>query len=108
MRVNESNAIYSAYDDLDIEVIRAQRMAELEQIARYRAGRLAQFKAWADTEQREAIKANARLEEEKARESMAGKTVYLPPKLKLEELVTITPVVKPETKAKRPWWKVWA
>lgn len=105
MRINESAAIYSAYDDLDVEVIRAQRMAELEQMARYRARRLAQFTAWSDELQRETIKANMRVEEAKARQSMAGKTVYLPPKLKLEEMVAITLVDKP--KAKRPWWKIW-
>ncbi len=106
MRVNEATTILSAYEELDIAVIRAQRMAELEQVARYRATRLAQFKAWADTEQRETIKANMLVEEAKARQSMEGKTVYLRPKLKLDELVSIVPVRKPETQ--RPWWKFWA
>lgn len=102
MRVNEMNAIYSAYEDLNIEVIRAQRLAELEQVARYRALRLAQYKAWADPVQREQIKAGLAQGEAQAREKMAGTTVYLRPKLRLEEMIDIVPVHK--DKPKRGWW----
>ncbi len=71
-------------------------------MARYRAKRLEQYKAWADPVQREQIKANAAIEEQKAREEVEGKTVWLPPLRDIEYHMTITPIKKEEP-PKRSW-----
>ncbi len=103
MRINETEGIYSMFEDLSPEVHRAQRLAELEQLARYRARRLAEYQAWSDPVQRMQIQINARVEEAKARAEVAGKTVYLPPRLKLEERIEIIPLKK--SSPKRSWWR---
>lgn len=93
------------HEDISPEVFKAQRMAELEQIARYREKRLAQFKAWSDPIQRAQILANMGAEDQRARELVAGKTVWLRPLLKLEERIDITPI--PEFKLKDKFKKSW-
>lgn len=49
MRISEDyNISIFAQEQLSAEVIRAQRLAELEQLAKYRAQKLQKYKDWAD------------------------------------------------------------
>lgn len=48
MRINEITGEYFFMEQLSPEVQRAQRMAELEQLAKYRALKLQKIKDWSD------------------------------------------------------------
>ncbi len=89
-------------DSLDPDTIRAQRMAELQDLAEYRARRLKAYQEWALAEKRCEIQAKAIEEEMVARKAVEGKTVYLPARLKLDDLVTVVELHK--GKPKRSWW----
>jgi len=82
---------------LPVETIRAQRMAELANIAAYRALKLQAYKDWSNTEKRE------KLQELYKRELYSAKEIYkaMPPltaKLDLRAPIKITPIVKAPTK----------
>lgn len=96
MRITDFTGIYHMHEGISIEADRAQRMAELEQIARYRSVRLAQYKAWADDQQRMQIQINSKVELAKAMAEVEGKTVWLRPLAKLEDRIGMTMIVKPE------------
>ncbi len=96
MRISDFAGVYHMVEDLSPEAHRAQRMAELEQMARYRAVKLAQYQAWSDDTQRMQIQLNAKVEEAKAMHEVEGKTVWLRPRGKLEDHVSVTMIVKPK------------
>lgn len=103
MRITDFAGVYHMFEEISPEAFRAQRMAELEQIARYRAARMAEFKAWSDTQQRTQIQINSQVELAKAMAEVEGKTVWLRPRLRLEEYTNIVPIPR-TTPKRRPWW----
>lgn len=104
MRVNEFDGGYvSMWEGVTPEAYKAQRMAELEQLAKYRAQRLKFFQDWADSEKREKIKAEAMIEELKAREIASTMKIESGPLRDLKDFVKITEIHR--TVKKLPWWK---
>lgn len=101
MRTNEFTGIYHMHEELSPEAFKAQRMAELEQIAKYRAARLKQFQEWADPVKRAERQQQAAWELRDAHISTEGKTVYLKPLRDLNDIMGISPLAKP--KPKRSW-----
>ena len=90
--------IIQADFQLPVETIRAQRMAELANIAAYRALKLQAYKDWSNTEKREKLQASYRLE------LASAKKIYeaMPPptaKLDLRAPIKVTPIVKNPTKS---------
>ena len=90
--------IIQADFQLPVETIRAQRMAELANIAAYRALKLQAYKDWSNAEKREKLQASYRLE------LASAKKIYeaMPPltaKLDLRAPIKITPIVKAPTKS---------
>ena len=99
------------HEDLSPEVIRAQRMAELEQMAKYRYAKMEAYRDWADPVKRAAMKMRAEAEALAARNKMAGKLVddyRVRPKdaWMLDDWhhkVLITPITKPVIKTR--WYQ---
>ena len=95
--MKKTEIIIQADFQLNVETIRAQRMAELANIAAYRALKLQAYKDWSDTEKREKLQASYRLELASAKEIYKA----MPPltaKLDLRAPIKVTPIVKAPTK----------
>ena len=95
--MKKTEIIIQADFQLNVETIRAQRMAELANIAAYRALRLQAYKDWSIPEKREKIQAIYK------RELFDAKEIYkaMPPltaKLDLRAPIKVTPIVKAPTK----------
>lgn len=76
MKFNDlTPGIFSQFESLSPEVIKAQRMAELEAIAKYRAERLQAYIDWSNPEKRAKLQAEHAAGEKAAREAMAGKFI---------------------------------
>ncbi len=76
MRLNDPiPGIIMQVDAISPETERAQRMAELKNIAEYRARHLQYIKDWSDPDKRAKIQAVHAVEERQARESLAGESV---------------------------------
>lgn len=67
MKQTEITGLYLAYDLPSPEAYKAQRMAELEQMAAYRKLKLKQYQDWADPVKRAAFQAQVKAEEDQAR-----------------------------------------
>lgn len=102
----------SHFQQLDPEVIRAQRLQELKDVAEWRARRLQAYKDWADPEKREAMKAKVAKEMLDEREKLSGTFIddYRVRTVRqdrfidgLSERIKVTPIVKPLPK--RKWWQ---
>lgn len=68
-------SVVGIYDHMNLatpEAMKAQRQAELEQMAKYRSKRLQEYKDWSEPVKREAKKEAFRKEEEKCRPLMAN------------------------------------
>lgn len=72
MRLHELTGIYHYMDTISPEAMREQRMAELEQMAKYRALKLQQYKDWSDPVKRAAIQARYVLEEAVSRKDLVN------------------------------------
>lgn len=103
MRVTEPTGIFQMFEEISPEAIRAQRMAELNDLAKYRARRLRFYMDWADPVMR------AKLQEETAAQEHFARTLYEqrePDKMTslhlFADAVKITPIFKPVPK-KRSW-----
>lgn len=92
---------------LSPEVIKAQRIAEIENIAKYRAIKLQKYKDWADSEKRAAMQAEAKrelemaIQEAKFMESQNSAIFEIPEYKKLDQMIKITPFVKPVEEPKK-------
>lgn len=76
----------------------AQHMAELEQLAKYRAKKIQFYKDWSDTLKREALQAQARVDELAAQQIAAMKLVEDPfyfHNKKPPMTLNLTPLIKP-------------
>lgn len=103
MRLNEFDSGYiSMFEDLSPEVVRAQRLAELEQMARYRALRLAQYQAWANEDTRADIRAHYMVDEAAARATWRPEKEE-PKLMRLEDRITIREIHRPRQKVS--WWR---
>lgn len=119
MRIAEEYALSMfAQEQLSAEVIRAQRMAELEQIAKYRALKIQKYKEWADPEKRAEIQAQYEADRQAAIIIVGDKNKGLDnyeARLKYYEGIGVregvkpllaTPVAKiPVKEKKKPWYK---
>ncbi len=110
MKLNEPTGIFMQHEAISPEVERAQRMAELKNIAEYRASKLRYIQEWSDPVKRAKIQAEHAAAEKKARESLEGKYIddYRVRTVKNEVFVgTLNAIVtmKPIAKPKMPWWE---
>lgn len=105
MKVSDPTGIFQHVELLSPDVIKAQRMAELAQIAKYRAEKLQKYKDWSDPVKRaEMIKEMQYTQEAQttAREDMAGKYIddYRVRTVMNETFVPLklnqTPITKPK------------
>lgn len=71
MKLNELTGIYFHMDVISPEAFQAQRMAELEQMAKYRSIRIQQYKDWSDPVKREKIKTQYSKDEAEGRKLLA-------------------------------------
>lgn len=103
--------IFSQFEQLSPEVMRAQRQAELENIAKYRAERLQFYLDWSDPEKRAKLQAEHAAGEKAAREEMTGKYIddYRVRTVKnevfLEGLQLKVNEVSYPPPVKRTWWR---
>lgn len=67
MKVNEIPGIYFSAFELSPETIKAQRLAELKDLAEYRQRHLKAIQDWSDPVKRAAMQAMAKVEEDQAR-----------------------------------------
>lgn len=67
MKVNEPLGIHFHMEQISPEVAREQRMAELEQISKYRARRLREYQEWSDPVKRAERQAKVKGEEIQAK-----------------------------------------
>ena len=82
--------IFSHYAGaIDPEVAKAQKMQELKDLAEWRARHLQQIKEWSDPVKRAERQAKTQAELQAAIEMVAGTTVELPPRRKLEDFVRV-------------------
>ena len=93
--------IFHMHQEISPEAIKAQRMAELRDIAEYRARHLKAVMDWSDPVKRATIIDRNEREIRHAQELVEGTTRHLPPRLSLDDLVGVVPVVKPAPK--RSW-----
>lgn len=63
MKVSDLSEFHIQFDMPSAEAFRAQRMAELEQMAKYRALKLQQYKDWSDPIKRAAFQAKIKADE---------------------------------------------
>lgn len=114
MKVNELAPTYvSHFQQLDHDVIRAQRLQELADIAEWRNRRLEKIKEWSeDPVKRAAIQAEVARESQEQRGEMAGTFIddYRVRTVRhdafivgLSEHIKITPIAKPQPR--RSWWQ---
>lgn len=71
MKPTELTGVYFYMDSISPEAMKAQRMAELEQMAKYRSIRIQQYKDWSNPVKREIIKAQYAKDEIECRKLMA-------------------------------------
>lgn len=72
MKINEIVGIHYHMDILSPEAYRAQRQAELEQMAKYRHMKLQIYKDWADPVKRAEIQAKHKAEEAESRTQLSS------------------------------------
>ena len=98
MRIEDVPGFYFHMEQISPEVRHAQRMAELKQMAAYRALRLQAYKDWADTEKRNAIKAQYALDESEDRKKLDTMPADLIAVRTQEVSYNLTMIRKPEVK----------
>lgn len=110
MKINDPIGIIIQHEAISPEVVRAQRLAELKDIAEYRARHLKAIQDWSDPVKRKKIQDEHAAAERAAREEMAGKDIdpYRVRTVKNQTFIApltfkVTPIVKPLLK--RPWWR---
>lgn len=106
MKVDEIG-IFQHMDMISPEAYRAQRMAELQQLANYRARKLKRYQEWSDPEKRALIQNQARADEEEAKHFYAS-LEHEPQHVvfkQLDELMKIRPLIKPQPPKKK--WYQW-
>lgn len=118
MRIGEDyNISIFAQEQLSIEVIRAQRMTELEQLAKYRAIKLQKYKDWADPIKRAEMQAEFEGHKKEGLAILAAKDKELvdsvAERLKYYESIGVRENVKPlritekptVVEKKKPWYR---
>lgn len=98
--MKEITGIYYHMDVISPEAFKAQRMAELEQMARYRAMRLQHYKDWADPVKRKIIQTKFKAEEIEARKKLPDIPADLISVRRFDKSLTITKLVMLEPKTK--------
>lgn len=107
MRTNEFTGVYHMHEEISPEAYKAQRLQELADLAEYRSRHLAAIQSWSNEENRLERIAQHKVEEAAARATWKPEDHYSGMKLRLEERVSIIPLIKPRPK-KRSWWaRLW-
>lgn len=104
MRFNETG-IFQQADMISPEAFKAQRMAELRQLARYRAEKLQKYIDWSNPEKRAELQQQLKMELEEAQEQV--ETMDISPHMvfrELDALMKIKPLIKP-LPPKKKWYQ---
>lgn len=98
--------IFSQFEAASPEAMRAQRMAELEQMAKYRSQKIQAYKDWSEKpEHREAMKAKVESEARDERRVVSAEAERFAKEFDeadKKQVGAVRPVYKP---IKRNWWQ---